>query len=51
MVVGTPKAVVERLLDMQSEAEADELVIVSPGLDPARRIASYQAIAAAWRDC
>jgi luciferase family oxidoreductase group 1 len=48
MVVGTPNDVVERLIDIKAKAEADELVLVSPGLDRARRIASYQAIADGW---
>jgi luciferase family oxidoreductase group 1 len=49
MVTGKPNAVVERLLDMKAKAQADELVIVSPSLDRTRRIASYRAIAQAWR--
>jgi alkanesulfonate monooxygenase SsuD/methylene tetrahydromethanopterin reductase-like flavin-dependent oxidoreductase (luciferase family) len=49
MVVGRPQAVVERLLELQAESQADELVLVSPGLDRARRIASYQAIAEEWQ--
>jgi luciferase family oxidoreductase group 1 len=49
MVAGTPQSVVERLLEIKAKAQADELVIVSPGLDRPRRIASYQAIANAWR--
>jgi len=36
---------------MKTKAEADELVIVSPGVDRTRRIASYRAIAQAWRRC
>ena len=51
MVTGKPDAVVERLLGMKTKAEADELVIVSPGVDRTRRIASYRAIAQAWRRC
>ncbi|MBB3753852.1 luciferase family oxidoreductase group 1 [Mycolicibacterium sp. BK634] len=49
MVVGRPQAVVERLMQLQAESRADELVLVSPGLDRARRIASYQAIAQEWQ--
>jgi alkanesulfonate monooxygenase SsuD/methylene tetrahydromethanopterin reductase-like flavin-dependent oxidoreductase (luciferase family) len=49
MVAGTPQSVVERLLEIKAKAQVDELVIVSPSLGRARRIASYQAIADAWR--
>jgi len=48
MVVGKPETVVERLIEIKAQAQADELVLVSPGLDRARRITSYQAIAAEW---
>lgn len=48
MVTGTPDDVVARLRALQSDAEADELVVVTPGLDRDRRIASYEAVAAAW---
>jgi len=49
MVTGAPKAVVERLLEMKERAQADEIVVVTPSLDRARRKASYAAIADAWR--
>jgi alkanesulfonate monooxygenase SsuD/methylene tetrahydromethanopterin reductase-like flavin-dependent oxidoreductase (luciferase family) len=48
MVVGSPETVVERLIEIKEQAQADELVLVSPGLDRARRISSYQAIAGEW---
>jgi luciferase family oxidoreductase group 1 len=48
MVVGNPETVVERLIGIKAQAQADELVLVSPGLDRARRITSYQAIAGDW---
>lgn len=49
MTVGTPAQVVEALQELQTEAEADEIVIVTPGLPRDTRIQSYQAIADAWR--
>lgn len=49
MVTGEPKAVVERLLELKAEAEVDEIVVVTPGLDRARRTASLVAVADAWR--
>ena len=49
MVTGEPKAVAERLLEMRQAAEADEIVVVTPSLDRARRKASFAAIADAWR--
>jgi luciferase family oxidoreductase group 1 len=49
MVTGSPAAVAKRLLEMRSDAEADEIVVVTPSLDRDRRIASYHAIADAWR--
>jgi luciferase family oxidoreductase group 1 len=49
MVTGVPKAVAERLLEMKDLAQADEIVVVTPSLDRARRKASYAAIADAWR--
>jgi hypothetical protein len=45
MVVGKPHEVVERLIDIKARAEADELVLVSPGLDRSRRITRNAAIA------
>jgi alkanesulfonate monooxygenase SsuD/methylene tetrahydromethanopterin reductase-like flavin-dependent oxidoreductase (luciferase family) len=49
MVTGEPKAVVERLMEMKDQAQADEIVIVTPSLDRERRKASYAALAEAWR--
>ncbi len=49
MVTGEPKAVAERLLEMRQRAEADEVVVVTPSLDRARRTASFVALAEAWR--
>ncbi len=49
MVTGEPKAVVERLQEMKQQAQADEIVVVTPSLDRERRKASYAAIAEAWR--
>jgi alkanesulfonate monooxygenase SsuD/methylene tetrahydromethanopterin reductase-like flavin-dependent oxidoreductase (luciferase family) len=49
MVTGEPKAVAERLLEMKEQAEADEIVVVTPSLDRERRKASYTALAGAWR--
>ena len=49
MVVGEPKAVVERLLDLKAEALVDEIVVVTPSLNRARRIRSLAAVADAWR--
>jgi alkanesulfonate monooxygenase SsuD/methylene tetrahydromethanopterin reductase-like flavin-dependent oxidoreductase (luciferase family) len=49
MVTGEPKAVAERLLEMRELAQADEIVIVTPSLDRARRSASYASLADAWR--
>jgi luciferase family oxidoreductase group 1 len=49
MVTGEPKAVIERLMEMKEQAQADEIVIVTPSLDRGRRKASYAAIADAWR--
>lgn len=48
MAVGPADAVVERLRALQAEGETDEVVVVTPGLDRAARIASFEAIAAAW---
>jgi len=49
MVTGEPKAVAERLLEMKQLAQADEIVVVTPSLDRARRKGSFAAIADAWR--
>jgi luciferase family oxidoreductase group 1 len=50
MITGEPKAVATRLLEMREQAEADEIVVVTPSLDRERRKASFAAIAAAWRE-
>jgi alkanesulfonate monooxygenase SsuD/methylene tetrahydromethanopterin reductase-like flavin-dependent oxidoreductase (luciferase family) len=50
MVTGEPKDVAERLLQMKHDAQADEIVVVTPSLDRDRRRASYQALAEAWRN-
>jgi luciferase family oxidoreductase group 1 len=50
MVVGEAKHVVERLLELKQAAQADEIVLVTPSLDRARRTASCEAVAQAWRD-
>jgi len=49
MVVGEPKVVVERLLELKAAAQADEIVVVTPSLDRARRTDSFTAIADGWR--
>jgi luciferase family oxidoreductase group 1 len=49
MVTGEPKAVAERLREMKEQAQADEIVVVTPSLGRDRRIGSYTAIADAWR--
>ena len=49
MVTGSPKAVVERLLELKAQAQVDEIVAVTPSLDRARRTASLVALAEAWR--
>jgi len=49
MVTGEPKVVAERLLEMKAQAEADEIVVVTPSLDRERRRDSYVAVADAWR--
>ena len=49
MVTGEPASVAARLLELRAESLADEVVVVTPGLDRDRRIASYRAIAEAWR--
>lgn len=50
MVTGEPKLVAERLLEMKERARVDEIVVVTPGLDRARRIDSLRAVAGAWAD-
>ena len=49
MVTGEAKVVVERLQELKAQAEVDEIVIVTPNLDRARRTDSFRAIADAWR--
>jgi len=49
MVTGEAKTVVERLLELKSEAEVDEIVVVTPNLDRTRRTASFRSIADSWR--
>jgi luciferase family oxidoreductase group 1 len=49
MVVGEPKIVAERLLELREAAAADEVVAVTPSLDRGRRTASLVALAEAWR--
>lgn len=49
MVTGEPKLVVERLLELKEQAEVDEIVVVTPNLDRARRTESFRAVAEAWR--
>ncbi len=48
MVTGEAKIVAERLLEMREQAQVDEIVVVTPSLDRARRIGSYRDIATAW---
>jgi luciferase family oxidoreductase group 1 len=50
MVVGEPKAVAQRLLELKELAEVDEIVVVTPSLDRARRTGSLVALAEAWRE-
>jgi alkanesulfonate monooxygenase SsuD/methylene tetrahydromethanopterin reductase-like flavin-dependent oxidoreductase (luciferase family) len=49
MVTGTPDQVATRLLELKAAAQVDEIVVVTPGTDRARRTASFQAIAEGWR--
>jgi luciferase family oxidoreductase group 1 len=49
MVVGDPEHVVQRLRELKDATQADEVVVVTPSLDRARRTDSYAAIAEAWR--
>lgn len=49
MVTGEPAHVVKRLRELQEQAQVDELVTVTPTIDRARRAASLEAIAGAWR--
>jgi alkanesulfonate monooxygenase SsuD/methylene tetrahydromethanopterin reductase-like flavin-dependent oxidoreductase (luciferase family) len=50
MVVGPPELVAERLLELKDEAQVDEIVVVTPSLDRARRTRSLVDLADAWRD-
>ena len=49
MVTGSAERVVQRLQEMKALAQADELVLVTPGLDRERRANSFVAIADSWR--
>lgn len=49
MLVGTADDVVKGLRSLQEQSQADEVVVVTPSIDRASRIASFEAIAAAWR--
>jgi luciferase family oxidoreductase group 1 len=49
MVTGEAKIVVERLQELKAQAQADEIVVVTPILDRGRRTDSFRAIADAWR--
>lgn len=48
MAVGPADQVGARLRELKDSSQADEVIIVAPGLDRAARIASFQAIADAW---
>lgn len=48
MAIGPAEEVVARLRELQRDSQADEVVIVTPGLERAARIASFQQLAAAW---
>jgi luciferase family oxidoreductase group 1 len=50
MITGEPRAVAQRLAALKAQAQADEVVVVTPSLDRDRRVASYAAIAEAWRE-
>ena len=49
MVTGSPSDVVARLRELQDRAQADELVLVTPSIDRARRAQSFRDVADAWR--
>lgn len=49
MAAGDPEEVVARLRDLAEQAQVDELVLVTPALDRARRAASLARVADAWR--
>lgn len=48
MVTGPAEVVVQRLLALKDAAQVDEVVVVTPSIGREARIASYEAIAAAW---
>jgi alkanesulfonate monooxygenase SsuD/methylene tetrahydromethanopterin reductase-like flavin-dependent oxidoreductase (luciferase family) len=48
MVTGPPTQVVKRLRELAEQAQVDELVVVTPSIDRARRAASLSALAEAW---
>ncbi len=50
MITGEPKLVAERLRQLKDAAQADEVIVVTPGLHRARRRDSYVALADAWRE-
>lgn len=50
MITGEPKLVAERLRQLKDDAQADEVIIVTPGLHRTRRRDSYVALADAWRE-
>ncbi|GAB4064835.1 LLM class flavin-dependent oxidoreductase [Angustibacter speluncae] len=49
MLVGSADDVVKGLRTLQEQSQADEVVVVTPSIDRASRIASFEAIAGAWR--
>lgn len=49
MLVGSADDVVKGLRSLREQSQADEVVVVTPSIDRASRIASFEAIAAAWR--
>ena len=49
MVTGTADDVVARLRELRTDAQVDEIVLVTPSLDRARRAQSLREIAEAWR--
>ena len=50
MITGTPSDVVRRLRELQAAAEVDEIVLVTPSIDRARRRRSLELIGDAWAD-
>ena len=49
MVTGPATDVAARLRRLKDDAQADEIVLVTPSLDRVRRTASFEAVADAWR--